>query len=132
MLGDDGVAAKVARASGGEAGDVAKQAAADALRGRFTHLEEVADLFVRWPATAPATSLRPTSSSMENASPLCETEEATADGASAFEETSSLPGASRNLTLKVRRKDQEGALNWTGYRERCREANHGPDVQNEL
>jgi NAD(P)-dependent dehydrogenase (short-subunit alcohol dehydrogenase family) len=46
MLGDDGVAAKVARASGGEAGDFAKQAAADALTVRFTHREEVADLFV--------------------------------------------------------------------------------------
>jgi hypothetical protein len=46
MLGEDGVAAAVARASGGEAGDVAKQAAADALTVRFTHLEEAADLLV--------------------------------------------------------------------------------------
>jgi hypothetical protein len=36
-LGEDDVAATVARASGGEAGDVAKQAAAGALRGRFNH-----------------------------------------------------------------------------------------------
>ncbi len=46
MLGEDGIAATVARASGGEAGYVAKQAAADALTVRFTHLEEVADLIV--------------------------------------------------------------------------------------
>ena len=46
MLGEDGVVATVARASGNEAGDVAKQAAANALTVRFTHLEEVADLFV--------------------------------------------------------------------------------------
>jgi NAD(P)-dependent dehydrogenase (short-subunit alcohol dehydrogenase family) len=46
MLGEDGVAATAARASGREAGDVAKQAAANALTGRFTHLEEVTDLFV--------------------------------------------------------------------------------------
>ena len=46
MLGEDSVVATVARASGTEAGDVAKQAAADALTVRFTHLEEVADLFV--------------------------------------------------------------------------------------
>src|SRR5215208_4278021 len=77
-------------------------------------------------ATASATSPTPTSSPMEDSSPFCEAEGATADGASAFEETPSLPGASRNLTLKVRRKNEEGALNWTGYRERCREANHGP------
>jgi hypothetical protein len=46
MLGEDSVVATVARASGGEAGDVAKQAAADALTVRFTHLEEAADLLV--------------------------------------------------------------------------------------
>jgi hypothetical protein len=46
MLGEDSVVATVARASGGEAGDVAKQAAANALTGRFTHLEEAADLLV--------------------------------------------------------------------------------------
>jgi NAD(P)-dependent dehydrogenase (short-subunit alcohol dehydrogenase family) len=46
MLGDDDVAATVARASGSEAGDIAKQAAADVLTGRFIHLEEVADLIV--------------------------------------------------------------------------------------
>ena len=45
-LGDDGVAAKVARASGGEAGDVAKRAAYDMVMGRFTRPEEVADLIV--------------------------------------------------------------------------------------
>ena len=47
MLGEDDVAATVARASGGEAGDITKQAAAaDVLTGRFIHLEEVADLIV--------------------------------------------------------------------------------------
>src|SRR5215210_2284914 len=46
MLGEDGVVATIARASGGEAGDVAKQAAADVLTGRFIHLEEVAELIV--------------------------------------------------------------------------------------
>ena len=46
MLGEDSVVATVARASGSEAGDVAKRAAANALTGRFTHLEEAADLFV--------------------------------------------------------------------------------------
>src|SRR5215203_5563716 len=45
-LGQDGVAAIVARDGGGEAGDVAKQAAADAVTGRFTRPEEVADLTV--------------------------------------------------------------------------------------
>jgi NAD(P)-dependent dehydrogenase (short-subunit alcohol dehydrogenase family) len=45
-LGEDGVAATVASASGGEARDVAKQAAADAVTGRFTRPEEVADLIV--------------------------------------------------------------------------------------
>ncbi len=45
-LGEDGVAATVARSSGGEAADVAKQAAAGAVTGRFTRPEEVADLIV--------------------------------------------------------------------------------------
>jgi NAD(P)-dependent dehydrogenase (short-subunit alcohol dehydrogenase family) len=45
-LGEDGVAVTIARASGGEAGDVAKQAAAGAVTGRFTRPEEVADLIV--------------------------------------------------------------------------------------
>ena len=45
-LGEDGVAATDARASGGDAEDVAKQAAADAVTGRFTRPEEVADLIV--------------------------------------------------------------------------------------
>jgi NAD(P)-dependent dehydrogenase (short-subunit alcohol dehydrogenase family) len=45
-LGEDGVAATVARASGGEAEDIAKQAAANAVTGRFTRPEEVADLIV--------------------------------------------------------------------------------------
>jgi NAD(P)-dependent dehydrogenase (short-subunit alcohol dehydrogenase family) len=45
-LGEDGVAATVARASGGEAEDVAKQAASDMVSGRFTRPEEVADLIV--------------------------------------------------------------------------------------
>ena len=46
MLGEDSVVATIARASGGETGDIAKQAAADVLTGRFIHLEEVADLIV--------------------------------------------------------------------------------------
>jgi hypothetical protein len=46
MLGEDGAAVTVARASGGEAGDVAKQAAADAVTGRSTRPEEVADLIM--------------------------------------------------------------------------------------
>jgi NAD(P)-dependent dehydrogenase (short-subunit alcohol dehydrogenase family) len=45
-LGEDGVAATVASASGTEAGDVAKQAASDTVTGRFTRPEEVADLIV--------------------------------------------------------------------------------------
>ena len=45
-LGEDGVAETVARASGGEAEDVAKQAAAGAVTGRFSRPEEVADLIV--------------------------------------------------------------------------------------
>jgi NAD(P)-dependent dehydrogenase (short-subunit alcohol dehydrogenase family) len=44
-LGENGVAATVARASGGEAEDVARQAAG-AVTGRFTRLDEVADLIV--------------------------------------------------------------------------------------
>ena len=43
-LGDDGVAATVARAGGGKPEDVAKQAASETVTGRFTRLEEVADL----------------------------------------------------------------------------------------
>jgi NAD(P)-dependent dehydrogenase (short-subunit alcohol dehydrogenase family) len=43
-LGDDGVAASVARASGGDAVAVAKQASAEASTGRFTRPQEVADL----------------------------------------------------------------------------------------
>jgi NAD(P)-dependent dehydrogenase (short-subunit alcohol dehydrogenase family) len=46
MLGEGHVAATVTRASGGEAGDIANQAAADVLTGRFIHLEEVTDLIV--------------------------------------------------------------------------------------
>jgi NAD(P)-dependent dehydrogenase (short-subunit alcohol dehydrogenase family) len=45
-LGEGGVAETVARAGGGEPGDVAKQAAGDAVTGRFTRPEEVADLVV--------------------------------------------------------------------------------------
>ncbi len=45
-LGDDGVAATVARASGGDSGAVAEQAAKDSVTGRFTRPEEVADLVV--------------------------------------------------------------------------------------
>ncbi|MEY9968811.1 NAD(P)-dependent dehydrogenase (short-subunit alcohol dehydrogenase family) [Streptacidiphilus sp. MAP12-16] len=43
-LGDEGVAATVAQATGATAQDVAEQAAGDAPTGRFTHPEEVADL----------------------------------------------------------------------------------------
>jgi len=43
-LGDDGVAAAVARASGTTADAVARQAAADASTGRFTYPQEIADL----------------------------------------------------------------------------------------
>ncbi|WP_042410192.1 SDR family NAD(P)-dependent oxidoreductase [Streptacidiphilus carbonis] len=43
-LGDDGVAATVARAGGGSAASVAEQAAGGAATGRFTRPEEVADL----------------------------------------------------------------------------------------
>jgi NAD(P)-dependent dehydrogenase (short-subunit alcohol dehydrogenase family) len=45
-LGDDGVAKTVARVTGGNADEVAQQAAADAATGRFTTPEEVADLIV--------------------------------------------------------------------------------------
>ena len=45
-LGDDGVAASVASASNTEAVDVAKQAASEAVTGRFTRPEEVADLIL--------------------------------------------------------------------------------------
>jgi NAD(P)-dependent dehydrogenase (short-subunit alcohol dehydrogenase family) len=43
-LGDDGVAATVARVQGGHPEEVAKQAVADTSTGRFTHPQEVADL----------------------------------------------------------------------------------------
>jgi NAD(P)-dependent dehydrogenase (short-subunit alcohol dehydrogenase family) len=43
-LAEEGVAATVARATGATARDVAKRAAGDAVTGRFTHPEEVADL----------------------------------------------------------------------------------------
>jgi NAD(P)-dependent dehydrogenase (short-subunit alcohol dehydrogenase family) len=43
-LGDDGVAATVARATGGQADAVAKQAATQSVTGRFTTPQEVADL----------------------------------------------------------------------------------------
>jgi len=43
-LGDDGVAATVARATGGDPAAVAKQVAAEAATGRFTRPQEVADL----------------------------------------------------------------------------------------
>jgi NAD(P)-dependent dehydrogenase (short-subunit alcohol dehydrogenase family) len=45
-LGKDGVAQTVARATGGDPGAVAHDAAADAATGRFTTSEEVADLIV--------------------------------------------------------------------------------------
>jgi NAD(P)-dependent dehydrogenase (short-subunit alcohol dehydrogenase family) len=43
-LGDEGVAATVARATGGDPAGVAKQVAAEAATGRFTRPQEVADL----------------------------------------------------------------------------------------
>jgi NAD(P)-dependent dehydrogenase (short-subunit alcohol dehydrogenase family) len=43
-LGDDGVAATVAKAAGGRPEDVAEHAAAASMTGRFTRPEEVADL----------------------------------------------------------------------------------------
>jgi NAD(P)-dependent dehydrogenase (short-subunit alcohol dehydrogenase family) len=45
-LGHDGVAATVARATGGDADAVAQQAAGDAATGRFTTPDEVADVVV--------------------------------------------------------------------------------------
>ncbi|HEY3896800.1 MAG TPA: oxidoreductase [Pseudonocardiaceae bacterium] len=45
-LGDEGVAATVARARDGHPDEVAKQAVADTSTGRFTHPREVADLVV--------------------------------------------------------------------------------------
>lgn len=45
-LGDDGVAATVARAAGGEAEAVAESVAKQAVTGRFTRPDEVADLVV--------------------------------------------------------------------------------------
>ncbi len=44
MAGEDGVAATVARASGGEPAAVAKQAADRTVTGRFTQPQEVTDL----------------------------------------------------------------------------------------
>ena len=43
-LGDHGVAATIAKASGGSADEIAKGAAADSVTGRFTEPQEVADL----------------------------------------------------------------------------------------
>jgi NAD(P)-dependent dehydrogenase (short-subunit alcohol dehydrogenase family) len=43
-LGDDGVASTVARAGGGTAESVAKEAVAGTATGRFTHPQEVADI----------------------------------------------------------------------------------------
>ena len=45
-LGEDGVAARVARAGGGDPQDVARQAVAGTATGRFTRPDEVADLVV--------------------------------------------------------------------------------------
>jgi NAD(P)-dependent dehydrogenase (short-subunit alcohol dehydrogenase family) len=45
-LSEDGVARTIARETGGNADEVAQQAAADAATGRFTAPEEVADLIV--------------------------------------------------------------------------------------
>ncbi|HEY2765730.1 MAG TPA: oxidoreductase [Pseudonocardiaceae bacterium] len=45
-LGDDGVAARVARLSGGDPDAVAAAAAKQSVTGRFTHPDEVADLVV--------------------------------------------------------------------------------------
>ena len=43
-LGEDGVAATVARASGGDPGEIAQSAAAQSVTGRFTQPHEIADL----------------------------------------------------------------------------------------
>lgn len=43
-LGDDGVAARIARSSGANPDEVAARAASDSVTGRFTRPEEVADL----------------------------------------------------------------------------------------
>jgi NAD(P)-dependent dehydrogenase (short-subunit alcohol dehydrogenase family) len=43
-LGEDGVAATIARASGAQPEEVAKQAAGAMVTGRFTRPDEVADL----------------------------------------------------------------------------------------
>ncbi|HEY1486152.1 MAG TPA: SDR family oxidoreductase, partial [Micromonosporaceae bacterium] len=43
-LGDQGVAATIGRANGGDPAAIAKQAAGDAVTGRFTSPQEVADL----------------------------------------------------------------------------------------
>jgi NAD(P)-dependent dehydrogenase (short-subunit alcohol dehydrogenase family) len=43
-MGPDGVAATIARSGGPDAAEVAKQAAAQAVTGRFTHPDEVADV----------------------------------------------------------------------------------------
>jgi NAD(P)-dependent dehydrogenase (short-subunit alcohol dehydrogenase family) len=45
-LGAEGVAATVARATGGDRTAVASQAAAESVTGRFTRPEEIADLAV--------------------------------------------------------------------------------------
>jgi len=45
-LGEGGVAATVARATGGDAGSVADSAAAESVTGRFTRPDEIADLVV--------------------------------------------------------------------------------------
>jgi NAD(P)-dependent dehydrogenase (short-subunit alcohol dehydrogenase family) len=45
-LGDEGVAATIARATGSDPGAVAQQVAGDAVTGRFTTPQEVADLVV--------------------------------------------------------------------------------------
>ncbi len=54
-LGDNGVAATVAHATGADASAVAEDAAADASTGRFTAPEEVADLIVFLASERPAT-----------------------------------------------------------------------------
>jgi NAD(P)-dependent dehydrogenase (short-subunit alcohol dehydrogenase family) len=62
-LGNDGVAATVARATGGSAEAIRKQAAAESSTGRFTYPRRPPTWCCSSPATGPATSPAPTSSS---------------------------------------------------------------------
>jgi NAD(P)-dependent dehydrogenase (short-subunit alcohol dehydrogenase family) len=62
-LGDQGVAATISRANGVDPDAIAKQAAHDAVTGRFTQPAEAPTSCCSWPATAPRTSPAPTSTS---------------------------------------------------------------------